>query len=419
VQRHGTDGDAQLAFFTRYAEVHFVPDVFGDLVFNDVASDVTRRSMMYGTQFDTSYIVNDRHTLRGGFDVSAEQTNDTNVLTVLPGDIGAVTGPPFAMTDQNSLLGWNIGGYVQDEWRITNQLTLNTGLRFDQLYQYVNANQLSPRAALIYKPFDTTTIHAGYARYFTPPFQAQAASANISEFANTTNQPDVALADPVKPERSHYFDVGVDQVILPGLTVGADAYYKIAKDLIDDGQFGAAVVLTQFNFARGYSEGGELKAKYTNGNFNAYANFAYNITRAIDVESNQYVFDMPTYQFLLNNYHYTDDMQRMTGSAGVSYRFPDTTTVSANMIYGSGLRAGDLSDGVVPNSLHTPPYAVVNAGISHEFKWIPDAKPVTVRFDVVNLFDQIYELRDGSGIGVFAPQYGARRGYFAGISQKL
>ena len=34
-----------------------------------------------------------------------------------------------------------------------------------------------------------------------------------------------------------------------------------------------------------------------------------------------------------------------------------------------------------------------------------DAKPLTVRFDVVNLFDQIYELRDGSGIGVFAPQY--------------
>jgi len=42
-----------------------------------------------------------------------------------------------------------------------------------------------------------------------------------------------------------------------------------------------------------------------------------------------------------------------------------------------------------------------------------------MRFDIVNLFDQIYELRDGSGIGVFAPQYGARRGYYMGISQKL
>jgi hypothetical protein len=40
-----------------------------------------------------------------------------------------------------------------------------------------------------------------------------------------------------------------------------------------------------------------------------------------------------------------------------------------------------------------------------------DAKPVTVRFDVINLFDSIYLIRDGSGIGVFAPQYGPRRGY--------
>ena len=55
LQKKGTDGDAQLAAFSRYAKVHFVPDVFGDLVFNDVASNVTRESLLNGTQFDTSY----------------------------------------------------------------------------------------------------------------------------------------------------------------------------------------------------------------------------------------------------------------------------------------------------------------------------------------------------------------------------
>jgi outer membrane receptor protein involved in Fe transport len=44
---------------------------------------------------------------------------------------------------------------------------------------------------------------------------------------------------------------------------------------------------------------------------------------------------------------------------------------------------------------------------------------VTLRFDIVNLFDTIYLIRDGSGIGVFAPQFGPRRGYFAGISKKF
>ncbi len=420
LQRHTIDGDAQLAVYSRYAEVHFVPDVFGDLVFNDVASDVIRQSTLTGMQGDGSYIVNAQHTLRAGFAVSGEQTNVTNTSTVLPDPGGGGVPPgstPFNVTDQTSLLGWNIGTYVQDEWRLTNQLTLNMGLRFDQLYQFVDANQLSPRFAIVYKPFDGTTFHAGYARYFTPPYQAQATQSNVALFANTTNQPDQFTADPVKPERSHYFDVGVDQTVLPGLTMGLDAYYKMARDMIDDGQFGAAVVLTQFNYARGYSEGGEFKLKYTNGNFNAYANFAYNITRAIDVESNQYLFDAATLAYLQNNYHYTDDMQRMTGSAGVSYRVYDTT-LTADMIYGSGLRTGDLPD-FVPNSLHTTPYAVINTGIAHDFKWSSDYKPLTVRFDVVNLFDQIYELRDGSGIGVFAPQYGARRGYYVGLSQKL
>jgi outer membrane receptor protein involved in Fe transport len=176
LQKHGTDGDAQFSVFSRYAEVHFVPDIFGDLVFNDVASNVVRQSTLTGTQFDTSYILNDRHTLRGGFMVTGEQTNVTNVSTVLPVDplTGVISPTPFNVTDQTSLLGWNIGTYIQDEWKLSNQLTLNAGLRFDQLYQFVDANQLSPRVALIYKPFEGTTVHAGYARDERVSFHAEA-----------------------------------------------------------------------------------------------------------------------------------------------------------------------------------------------------------------------------------------------------
>jgi outer membrane receptor protein involved in Fe transport len=242
--------------------------------------------------------------------------------------------------------------------------------------------------------------------------QAQATQSNLALFTNTTNQPDVPLNDPVLPERSHYFDVGVDQRVLPGLDVGFDAYYKIATDLIDDGQFGQAVVLTQFNWAHAYSEGFEAKAKYQNGNFRAYANFAFNITRATDPVSNQYLLDPDEYVFLLTHYHYTDDMQMMTGSAGAAYRW-DKTLFTVDMRYGSGLPSG------FANSTFNEPYATFNLGIVHEFPTGAGGKPLTVRFDIVNLFDKIYELRDGSGIGVFAPQFGARRGFFAGISQKL
>jgi outer membrane receptor protein involved in Fe transport len=88
------------------------------------------------------------------------------------------------------------------------------------------------------------------------------------------------------------------------------------------------------------------------------------------------------------------------------------TLFTADMIYGSGLRNGDANIGTVPA------YTQVNAGVSHEFVGYTQM-PFTLRFDVVNVFDTIYEIRDGSGIGVFAPQFGPRRGYFAGWSSKL
>jgi len=60
----------------------------------------------------------------------------------------------------------------------------------------------------------------------------------------------------------------------------------------------------------------------------------------------------------------------------------------------------------------------VNPGVSHDFYIVAPNKPTTLRFDVVNLFDKIYEIRDGSGVGVFAPQFGPRRAFCFGCSQK-
>jgi outer membrane receptor protein involved in Fe transport len=428
-QKSADDIDYQVSYFNRYNQLHFRPDIVGDILINGVASDVYRQSAINGIQEDTAYRIGYSHTLRFGFSVSAERSLVTNISQVLPVDpvignqtdpvTGAPFGPPFTVFDSSPKTGWLIGTYLQDEWKITNQLTLNAGLRFDQMYQYVDANQLSPRVSLTWKPTDDTTFHAGYARTFTPPTQVIAAPVNLTLVTPptapaNTQTPAVPTNDPVLPERANVFDIGVVQKIraIPGLEVGIDAYYKLARDLLDDGQFGQAYVLSGFNYASGINEGLELKVNYTNGNFRAYGNLAWATQIGKDIVSNQFLFGPDELAFVANHYIFTDHAQQLTASAGASYLW-DGTRFSASMIFGSGLRSG------FANTDHVPSYTQVNVGVSHDFNIVAPNKPTTLRFDIVNLFDTIYEIRDGSGIGVFAPQFGPRRGFFVGITQKL
>jgi len=408
VQRSINGFDTQLASFTRYSTLRFLPDTIGDVLFNGQATDVYRESVASGLQGDAAYALNDAHTLRGGFTVSGEHTRVSNVSTVLPAS-GA--DAPFTIDDGTQKLGWIGGLYVQDAWRITNELTLNAGLRFDQMWQYVDANQLSPRLNLVYKPLDGTTIHAGYARYFTPPPQVLSGPVNAAAFVPTFVPPDTTQQDPVKPERSHYFDVGVVQMLAPGLQVGVDGYYKIAKDLLDDGTFGPGLVFDAFNYEKARNFGIEFSTTYTNGNFKAYGNLAWAKQLATNIVSNQYLFGADELAYIAAHYVYTDHAQTWTGSVGASYLWGGTR-FSADLIYGSGLRSGDF------NTNHVPGYAQVNVGASRDFM-LPDGERFSARFAVVNVFDSTYLIRDGSGIGVFAPQYGPRRGFFVGLSKKI
>ena len=426
LQKSVNDVDLQLSYFTRSSTVHYLPDPIGDLMFNGVASDVFRGSITNGLQADGAFRLNPAHTLRVGLFGSAEKTRVATNYGLLPLD--GSTDPisqilpdvPFAANDTSVLLGWLGSAYVSDEWKITNNLTVNAGLRFDQMWQYQTANQLSPRLSVTYQPVETTIFHAGYARFFTPPVQVIAAPTNTNLFTSCLGIPTctTALAPevpppyrPLLPERATVYDIGVTQKVLPGLELGADVYLKQTRDLLDDGQFGAALVLNGFNYEQAQNVGVELKAVYTNGNFRAYANWAWANQRATNIITNQYLFGQAELRYISSNWIYTDHSQVYTASGGVSYLW-NGTRFSADLIYGSGLRAGDF------NTDHNAPYAQVNTGLSHEFL-IPGWAPIVARFDVINLFDTSYAIRNDTGIGVFAPQYGPRRAYYFGLAQKF
>ena len=69
-----------------------------------------------------------------------------------------------------------------------------------------------------------------------------------------------------------------------------DAYYKIKRNLLDEGQFGSSLVLSPFNYAKGYAWGVELSANYTHGPIDLYANVARGEEKGKDIISGQYFF---------------------------------------------------------------------------------------------------------------------------------
>ncbi|HEX3483745.1 MAG TPA: TonB-dependent receptor [Micropepsaceae bacterium] len=218
--------------------------------------------------------------------------------------------------------------------------------------------------------------------------------------------------DTPKAERANYFDAGAQQK-LGAVTLGVDTYYKISHNLIDEGQFGAPIILTPFNYRDGLQYGVEFSAGYEEGPFTAYANLALQRAVGRGIVSSQFQFDPGDLAYIADHYIHLDHDQTVTASAGASYLWQGTR-FSADMLYGSGLR----KDGATPNGAHLPGYVQFNAGVSHAFD-LTSAGMITVRFDVINIFDEKYEIRDGTGIGVGAPQFGPRRGFFVGISKTL
>jgi outer membrane receptor protein involved in Fe transport len=400
----------QLAAFTRYSETLFTPDDEGDLIFNGVASRVDRSIFSNGLQFDASWAVNDSNVLRGGFLFTSESATADTTTAVFPTNAmgNQASNIPFSITDNTSKSGFIYGFYLQDEWKVFEPLTINFGARFDVVDEYTHSSQLSPRVNVVFQPTKSTTLHAGYARYFTPPPLELVQAGDLTKFIGTTNQPAVLESSPVKAERAHYFDAGITEGFTRSFSMGVDAYYKEARDLIDEGQFGAALIFSPFNYARGNQYGVEVTANYAAGGFSAYANFGFERGTGEKIVSGQFLFSPDELAFIANHFVFLDHDQRYTASAGVSYTYKGTTAY-ADMLYGDGLRSG------FANTDQIPAYYIFNVGFTHNVR-LPKFGKVQLRFDIVNLFDKGYELRSGSGIGVFAPQFGPRRGFFGGIS---
>ncbi len=314
------DLSVQTSLIGRYSSLSFAPDPqFGDLLFNGISQAAYKKDVAFGFQSDGAYLLTDSHTLRAGVYAQFDRltSNTTSQVLQVDPDTGAqISDVPLGIVDDTRNSQTIESVYVQDEWQLLKVLTFNYGLRFDHYRAFSSGSQVSPRANLVWQATESTTVHVGYSRFFSPPPFELVGNSSILKFVNTTAAPEVTSGNVVQAERSNYYDVGVQQVISKELTVGVDSYYKQATDLIDEGQFGAPIILTPFNYADGQVYGVEFTANYSVGHFQSYANVA--IQRAIgkDIVTGQFNFAADDLAYIADHYIHLDHEQQGDGLSG-------------------------------------------------------------------------------------------------------
>jgi outer membrane receptor protein involved in Fe transport len=425
LQKSYQNFNMQLSGFGRYSKLSYQPDALGDLLYNGIAPWSQRTSVAFGVQADASWKVASNHTLRGGFLVQREQVSSysqNNALGLVPdpGDPTALIpgDSPVGFSDGSTLVGWTYSVYLQDEWKVTPTVTVNFGARFDAISGQVSENQVSPRINVVWEPTPQISLRAGYSRYFVPAPLNQVGFGSLAARVGTTAEPENFVNDPVRAERSDYFDVGLTVKPVEGLTIGFAGYYKFAENYLDKGQFGAPIQLASFNYANAQVKGFELYANYDQGPWSVYGNLAWSKVSATRINSAQYNFSPDDLAYIGSHWIAADHDQGWTGSAGAAYIFNQgsdhATRVSADVLFGSGLRTSV----VTPNDTSLPAYATLNLSVTQKVP-IAGSKGTQIRLDAINVTDGVYELRTGEGVGVGAPQYGMRRAFFVTLAQKF
>src|SRR3984893_12493454 len=140
-----------------------------------------------------------------------------------------------------------------------------------------------------------------------------------------------------------------------------------------------------------------------------FAPFARPKISAIALVSAQFNFAPDRLAYIAQNYVHLDHDQTWTASAGAAYTFNQgakyPTRVSVDLLAQSGLRA---SSATVADGASLAEYATVNPSIVQKLD-LGIGQATELRFDILNIGDADYEIRNGTGVGVGAPQFGISR----------
>lgn len=444
VWRHDMDASrfVSVAGYFRHSRATFTTDPYNVLAYTSdegepfSAGNQDRWGFAGGIRLDYTHVLNSRHLIKAGFQIDrTSSTNKTRLFAFAREEEeedehhdedehddddhdedgheeeedehghghghGEPTGGVLTRNADQRTVGYRQEFWIQDQFTPNDQWTFNLGLRVDHIHGYVDAFQVSPRIGVTYAPNDRHAFHAFYGRLFSPP-NLEALPFRALNTAGTT----AAAEDPtnikVNPERSHYVELGSTHSLGTWGTLQVTGYHKFSTNQTDAHQFNSTPMLNYFAFERGWQRGIDLslKAKLAD-KLTAVGNVAWGQCKGYGLQSGHFLLHQHELDDIRTSEGvFCDHSQTVTSSAMVTYRPFAATTITGQMLFGSGLRSAE--PGAKTNSGNEDSNTTYNLSLTHKLK-LAGQHRLLLGVDVINLFDQQELLNTGEqsvGLGV-------------------
>jgi len=277
--------------------------------------------------------------------------------------------------------------FLQDEIMLMDNLTAYVGLRQDwwetydgyvnqvgtagypKKYEARDSSSLSPKAALVYKPFETTALRTSIGKAFRPP--------TVYDLFRTWTTPSgvTYAANPgLKPETTVSWDIGIEQKLWKGAKIGAAYFMNQMKDMIYRKTI-TPTLQELINAGKAESKGLEIEAEQRFGKeIRLFTNLTYTDGKMKDNPAKPETVGKRLIQFPKLMFNIGADFEKGPFSAFLTGRYV-------------GKRYQNDENKDVVNNVYTAydPYFTADAKVSYKL-----TKFASISLAINNIFDREY-----------------------------
>lgn len=250
----------------------------------------------YGLKNDLSFLFANHEIHLGGWLIF----KDDEVSVNLPGEINFYTLEDYQIKTSGKAVLYSL--YGEDKIKMTEQLSLNTGVRLDYLDK-IKKGALSPRFNLAYNWNEHMSLSFDYGWYYQTPLAYETAANSLLSF-----------------KKAESIGFGVKHQLSDELIINLELYNKKLYDLVAYNNETQSLSSDGFGFARGAEIYFQIKP---DENFVGWLSYSYSTSKRKEgvIRSEElFTFDRTHLLSAVFNYKFSD-----VWSVGAKYRFGSGT----------------------------------------------------------------------------------------------